>query len=148
MALCLDTGNGSTCRIVVVAMTGFSSGVLPPGERVAWQRWVESGSQSKRACPICHRVAGDVHDDICPRSKESHRALDERMADLGHSRLVWTKGMMGIRRPSKRFGKGKIEWVHNPGLPYVRPGRNWTAGGFPRGKEAEVRVFIKELTKR
>jgi hypothetical protein len=129
---------------MVVAMMEFSR---KGRGRARW--WVrDSGGQSREPCPICHRAPGGVHDDICPRSKKSHLALDEHMADLGQSRLLWTKGMMGIRKPSRWFGKGKTEWIHNPGLPYVRPGRNWTAGGFPRGKEAEVRAFIKELTKK
>ncbi len=99
--------------------------------------------QSREDCPYCVRFKwGGVHGDPCPRSRASRRRLD---ASLERSpRVVWPapgpvhasvprREVLGSRRLGKVLGMRQVN-TWNPGVPMVKPGKHWTAGGLPRGR--------------
>lgn len=96
-------------------------------------------SESKTPCPLCDRPVGGVHEDFCPRSRPMQQALADEMAKRGQPRMFWTKGPMVVHRPGLR---PKV--VFNPGLPYVKPPKPWTAGGLPVSALA-LQQFLKDV---
>ncbi len=93
-------------------------------------------SQSRVDCPHCLRSKGGVHGDPCPRSRANRRRLDISLQRP--ARVVWpAPGPVHASVPRRRFGKvlgmRRVD-TWNPGVPMVKPGKHWTAGGLPRGR--------------
>ena len=99
-------------------------------------------SQSREDCPYCVRPRG-VHGAPCPRSPESRRRLDASLQRP--ARVVWpalgpvhasvprrARNRAG-RLMAKVLGMRRVD-TWNPGVPMVKPGKHWTAGGLPRGR--------------
>lgn len=85
-------------------------------------------NETRHPCPDCGRVPGEVHDDLCPRSRASQAALREEIAaqDVG-SGVHPGKGVFAVQ-----VG-GQERRGLNPGVPMVREPKPRTAGGLPKG---------------
>lgn len=97
-------------------------------------------SESRTPCPVCNREVGDVHSDACPRSSTVMRELAGRAWAARRGTLRWGLGPLMV---SLRGRKAKPTF--NPGVPFVRPGKPWTAGGIPDAKREEAREFARDL---
>jgi len=81
-------------------------------------------SQSRTVCELCGRAPKTPHEDHCPRSNKSRRRLDAEIRDALAPKLLWAKG------PQISLLTNEI--VVNPGIPFVKEGKPWFAGGLPR----------------
>jgi hypothetical protein len=97
-------------------------------------------SQSRTICPHCERWPGRQHSDSCPRGTLVRQELRTSL-QLPSSHIWPGKGPVHASVPQygddgRQSGMRNVS-TFNPGVPMVKPGKPWTAGGIPRG-----RIFI------
>ncbi len=95
-------------------------------------------SESKKICPVCARPPGGTHDNQCPRSRVAVGKLREACRVV--PRWFWIFGSQIVRTPDE----GE-QISYNPGVPYVRQGKKWWAGGKPRDMKRKEEGFIKHM---
>ena len=108
-------------------------------------------------CPLCHRVPGNPHDHLCPRSSDAQLRLAQECQAMLQPRVVWSFGPQVVTIP----GRGQTI-TNNPGVPYVRMeepdpdnpgemrpnGRSWNLGGVPSDLQARNDRFMQTMKKR
>lgn len=103
-------------------------------------------SQSNTNCPECGRKPGFRHGRTCPRGITAVRKI-QALARSNRKRLLWTKGPMTVR--IRKWAPMRDLW--NPGVPFVKPPKDWYAGGFPgrcdpNGKlPGPVQTFMEQM---
>lgn len=100
--------------------------------------------ESKTECPSCARPPGGEHRDECYRSRVSRKKAGKRARR--EPRLLWAKGATSLRKEGS-----EPVMIYNPGVPFVKPPKDWFAGGLPGGGGPDnmsppVRDFIDKIT--
>jgi hypothetical protein len=73
---------------------------------------------------------------VCPRSPSERRKLDAALtvAPKGRWPGKYVQFKFEVARPTRlRPNRTEIFEAFNPGVPMVKPGKPWNAGGLPHG---------------